>query len=98
MNKSLLAGAAAVLSLSLPALLSAPVMAQEKHDSNSLHKFGKSIEYPFRKSGKNLSIDAHRVTGHNSVDHRRNGNRTHDTVITPKGHLYRIHHRHHHAM
>lgn len=97
MNKSLLAGAAAVLCLSLPALLSCPVMAQEKHDSNTLHKLGKAIEYPVRKTAANASITAHRATGHNSVAHRRNGNRTHDTVITGKGHLYRIR-RHHHAM
>lgn len=27
----------------------------EKHDSNSLHKLGKSIQYPFRKAGENAS-------------------------------------------
>lgn len=27
----------------------------EPHDSNSLHKLGKSIQYPFRKGGENLS-------------------------------------------
>ena len=27
----------------------------EKHDSNSLHKLGKSIQYPFRKAGENVS-------------------------------------------
>ncbi len=97
MNKTLLAGAAAILALSLPALLSAPVMAQEKHDSNTLHKIGKALEYPIRKTSANASIDAHRVTGHNSVEHRRNGSYRHNTVITPSGHLYRIHHRRHHA-
>lgn len=99
MNKSYLAGAAAILfGLSLTAVLSRPVLAQEKHDSNTLHKLGKAIEYPVRKTSKNVSISAHRATGHNSVDHRRNGNRTHDTVITPKGNLHRIHHRRHRAM
>ncbi len=98
MNKSYLAGAAAILTLAVPALLNGPVLAQEKHDSNTLHKLGKAIEYPVRKTATNASIDAHRATGHNSVTHRRNGNRTHDTVVTPKGHLYRMHHgrRHHH--
>ncbi len=27
----------------------------EQHDSNSLHKLGKSIQYPFRKAGENVS-------------------------------------------
>lgn len=27
----------------------------ERHDSNSLHRFGKSIQYPFRKAGENVS-------------------------------------------
>lgn len=27
----------------------------EPHDSNSLHKLGKSIQYPFRKAGENVS-------------------------------------------
>ena len=27
----------------------------EKHDSNSLHKLGKSVQYPFRKAGENVS-------------------------------------------
>ena len=26
-----------------------------QHDSNSLHKLGKSIQYPFRKAGENIS-------------------------------------------
>ena len=98
MNKTFVAGAAALLSLAVPALLAGPALAQEKHDSNTLHKLGKAIEYPVRKTATNASVDAHRATGHNSVVHRRNGNRTHNTVVTPKGHLYRIHHRRHHAM
>ena len=95
MNKTLIAGAA-LLSLAVPALLTGPVLAQEKHDSNTLHKLGKAIEYPVRKTAVNASVTAHRATGHNSIVHRRNGNRTHDTLITPKGHLHRI--RHHRAM
>lgn len=96
MNKLFSAGAAAILALAAPALLGGTAAyAQEKHDSNTLHKLGKAIEYPIRKTGKNASVDAHRATGHNSVEHRRNGNRTHDTVVTPKGHLYRMHHHHH---
>ena len=84
----------------------------EKHDSNSLHKLGKSIQYPFRKAGENvskstqkgakdvqygtrknsenLSVSTHRATGTKSVVRRKNGTRRHDTVVTPKGHLYRI--------
>lgn len=95
MSKSII-GTVAILSLLLTVSLHSPVAAQEKHDSNSIHKLGKAIEYPFRKTGANVSITTHRALGKNSVEHRRNGNRTHDTVITPKGHLHRIHHRRHH--
>ena len=85
-----------------------------KHDSNTLHKLGKAIQYPFRKAGENvsksshkgakdvqygarknsqnLSVAAHRVTGKKSVMRRKNGTRRHNTIVTPKGHLYRIHH------
>jgi len=81
------------------ALSQAPA-ALAQHDSNTGHKIGNAIQYPFQKGGKNvskstrkgakavqygtrksatnLSIDAHRATGHNAV-------------ITPKGHLYRLH-------
>ncbi len=62
-----------------------------KHDSNTLHKVGKAIEYPVRKAGVNTSIAAHRAIGHNSVVHRRNGNRTYRSVITPNGHVHRLH-------
>jgi len=94
------------------ALSQAPA-ALAQHDSNTGHKIGKAIQYPFQKGGKNvskstrkgakavqygtrksatnLSIDAHRATGHNSVERRRNGDRRHNAVITPKGHLYRLH-------
>ena len=52
-----------VVAALLTAALSGPVLAQtadrgalpEKHDSNTLHKLGKSIQYPFRKGGENVS-------------------------------------------
>lgn len=84
-----------------------------KHDSNTLHKIGKAIQYPVRKAGENvskstrkgakdvqygarknsanLSVNAHRATGQNSVVRRKNGYRRHNTVVTPKGHLHRLH-------
>ena len=84
-----------------------------KHDSNSLHKLGSSLQYPFRKAGENisksthkgakdvqygtrknsenLSVNAHRATGKKSVVRRKNGPHRHDTVVTPEGHLHRIH-------
>ena len=84
-----------------------------KHDSNTLHKLGKSIQYPFRKAGENvsksthkgakdvqygtrknaqnISVATHRVTGKKSVVRRKNGTKRHNTIVTPKGHLYRIH-------
>ncbi len=101
-------------------LATAPVLAQtpergavpHPHDSNSLHKLGKAIQYPFQKGGENLSkstrkgakdvqygtrkntqnltIDAHRTVGQDSVERRKNGAARHNTVITPKGHLHRL--------
>ncbi len=112
MNKLLLT-AAALLCLSGPTLAQTPDRGAvpEPHDSNTLHKLGKSIQYPFRKGGENiskstrkgakdvqygtrknsqnLSVSTHKVTGQNSVTRRKNGPRRHDTVVTPKGHLYR---------
>ncbi|MGI4788942.1 MAG: hypothetical protein ACRYFS_08830 [Janthinobacterium lividum] len=107
--------AAALLLTALPVLAQTPDRGAvpEKHDSNSLHKLGNSIQYPFRKAGENvskstrkgakdvqygarknsenLSVNAHRATGQKSVVRRKNGARRHDTIVTPKGHLHRIH-------
>ncbi len=93
-------GIAATMAGILTTALAAPMtLAQQKHDSNTLHKIGKAIQYPVNKSAQNASVDVHRAEGRKSVEHRRNGNRTHDTVVTPKGHLHRIrHHGHHHSM
>lgn len=67
-------------------------MAQAKgHDSNSLHKFGNAIQYPFRKASENTSIVAHRVAGQRSVVHRRNGNKTYRSVVGSNGRLHRLH-------
>lgn len=55
MTKAILA--AALLLASVSALAQTPERGAvpEAHDSNSLHKLGKSIQYPFRKGGENLS-------------------------------------------
>jgi len=75
----------------------APQAAQAKgHDSNTLHKLGKAIEYPVRKTSENASVAAHRATGSKSVVHRRNGNRTYRSVVTANGRIhrkYRVGHR-----
>ena len=49
--------AAALLLLAVPALAQTPERGAvpEPHDSNSLHKLGKSIQYPVRKAGENVS-------------------------------------------
>jgi len=70
------------------ALLS-PMAQADKHDSNTLHKLGKAIEYPIRKTTENASVDIHRAEGRKSVVHRRNGNRTYRAVVTSNGGLYR---------
>jgi len=106
MNRSVSRGVVAAILCALSAAVVAPVaMAQTKHDSNTLHKLGKAIEYPIRKTTENASVDIHRTEGRKSVLHRRNGNRTYRSVVTPSGNLYRKsalshsshyrHHRHH---
>jgi len=77
------AGAVAVAILGIGALASAPALAEQKHDSNTLHKLGNAIQYPVRKSTENLSIDVHRAMGHKSVESLTNENR--NAVITPSG-------------
>lgn len=99
-------GVAAVLCALSTAVVSPLALAQERHDSNTLHKLGKAIEYPIRKTTENASVDIHRTEGRKSVLHRRNGNRTYRAVVTPNGGLYRKsalshsgrhrHHRRHH--
>ena len=91
---SISAVSAGLLSLALLA----PTAAQAKgHDSNSLHKLGRAIQYPFRKASENTSVDIHRAEGRKSVVHRRNGNKTYRSVVRPSGHihrLYRVGHKH----
>ncbi len=62
----------------------APVQAQEKHDSNTLHKIGKAIQYTTRKDTENLSTDVHRGANHKSVVHNRKSGT--NVVVTPGGH------------
>ena len=90
MIKTLLRTAAALLVCAAAISFAAPAQAQEKHDSNTLSKLGKAIQYPVRKAAENTSIAAHRATGSKSVVHRRNGDKTYRAVVTPKGHLHRI--------
>ena len=49
---------------SLGVLLSLPLVAGAQvihHDSNTLHKIGKSIAYPARKDSANISTVTHRT-------------------------------------
>ena len=98
MTRSLQAGIAAVLTVTVAAV-SSPAFAQQKHDSNTLHKLGNAIQYPVRKATENASVDVHRAEGRKSVVHRRNGNRTYRAVVTSSGHVHRLYplHRRHHT-
>ena len=90
--------AAAVLACALGSAFMSPMAQAQKHDSNTLHKLGKAIEYPVRKTTENASIAAHRTAGAKSVVHRRNGNRTYRSVVTSNGRIhrkYRVGHRRH---
>ncbi len=89
-------GGAAILACAAVTGLSLSAVAQEKHDSNTLHKLGKAIQYPVNKAAQNTAVVAHRATGHKSVMHRRNGNKTYRSVVTPSGHIYRKHRVGHH--
>jgi len=98
MIRSITRGVVAALVCTLGAAIGSPMALAEKHDSNTLHKLGKAIEYPIRKTSENASIAAHRTVGSKSVVHRRNGNRTYRSVVTPNGRIhrkYRVGHRHH---
>ena len=54
--KNAIVGVAALL-----LAVAAPALAQEKHDSNTLHKLGNAIQYPVRKAGENTSKTAHKT-------------------------------------
>ena len=58
--------------------------AQQKHDSNTLHKIGNAIQYPIRKGAENLSTDIHRAEGKKSVHYDRTHNAKY--VVNPEGH------------
>jgi hypothetical protein len=77
--------------LAATVLLAAVPAFAKGHDSNTLHKIGKAIQYPVRKDTSNLSVDTHRALKHKSVVHRRNGNKTYRSVVTPGGHVKRLH-------
>ncbi len=55
-------GAAAALAVVLSTAMIAPGVRADGHDSNTLHKIGKAIQYPVRKAGENTSKTA-RKTG-----------------------------------
>jgi len=40
----------------------------QAHDSNTLHKWGKAIQYPIRKAGENIDVDVHRSEHKKSVE------------------------------
>jgi len=54
-----------------------------KHDSNTLHKIGNAIQYPFRKAGENISVGTHQTIGHNSVVKDKKHRST--NVVKPNG-------------
>lgn len=58
--------------------------------NKSIKKAAKDTQYGVRKNAANVSIDAHRATGHNSVERRKNGAKRHNAVITPSGQVKRL--------
>jgi len=79
------------------------------HDSNTLHKIGKAIQYTARKDTENLAVDTHKTENAKSVvRNRRTGN---NFAEKPNGHVilksstnpamhhhyaHHRHYRHHH--
>ena len=58
--------------------------------NKSIKKAAKDTQYGVRKNAANVSINAHRATGHNSVERRKNGAKRHNAVITPSGQVHRL--------
>lgn len=58
--------------------------------NKNIKKAAKDTQYGVRKNAANVSVNAHRATGKNSVVRRKNGAKRHDTVVTPKGDLHRL--------
>jgi hypothetical protein len=58
------------------------------HDSNTLHKIGKAIQYPIRKAGENISIATHETLGEKS--HVRNRQTGAEYVVEPNGTKVRV--------
>ena len=58
--------------------------------NHSIKKAAKDTQYGVRKNASNLSVNAHRATGKNSVVRRKNGAMRHDTVVKPNGDLHRL--------
>lgn len=88
-SRGVAAALVCALVCALGTALVSPMARAEKHDSNTLHKLGKAIEYPVRKTTENASIAAHRTVGAKSVVHRRNGNKTYRSVVTSNGRIHR---------
>ncbi len=85
LTKTSIAAASLGLLLSLPMVAGAQVI---HHDSNTLHKIGKSIAYPARKDTANISTVTHRTLGKNSVTNKKYGPVLRQkTAVTPGGHL-----------
>lgn len=58
--------------------------------NQSVKKAAKDTQYGVRKNAANVSVNAHRATGHNSIVRRKNGTKRHDTIVTPSGDLKRL--------
>lgn len=96
MQRIKMSGVAAAMIGLFGLVLLTPMAHAEGHDSNTLHKLGKAIQYPVRKASENTSITAHRAVGARSVVHRRNGDKTYRSVVTPKGRIHRMYRVGHH--
>jgi len=91
MMKMTTIGAALAIAIAFAGFGAVPAAHADKHDSNTLHKLGKAIQYPVRKDTENLSVDTHRAANHNSVESMRPQKAS--AVVTPEGNKYVVSHR-----
>ncbi len=87
LRSSIVAGALLASFSALPLAGFAQDTAQNGgHDSNTLHKIGKSIQYTTHKASANASITAHKGIHHNSVSNRKVAPYARQKqVVTPAG-------------
>ena len=72
---------------------STPPPVPAKHDSNTLHRWGRAIQYPFQKAGKHLDKSAHKAGSAIQYPVRKTGENASVTTHTMLGKKSVVHNR-----